>query len=202
MAGLDERDLAARCAERDPRAWGELVARFDRRILLVLLRGGVPETEIPDLRQEIYRRLLEDGGAPLRRLRAEREGSLGAFLGQVALRMAIDHGRARGNRARSEVDEAEAHALPTSVRSPEEEAALRQRRERFARAVIEASQGRDPERDLMILRSHFFDGLNPQEISAMGCGLSAKGVETLLRRARIAIESSLSRLAAEGRMES
>ena len=188
---VDDRALATRCADGDPSGWEELLARFERRATLVLLRAGVAEPELADLRQDVYARLLADRGAALRGLRAEREGALGAFVAQVALRVAIDHGRARGTRVKSEVDLEEAHRLPTLHRSPEDEAARTQRHERFSRALLAAAEGPQLERDLTVLRAHFADGLNPQEIAGMGVGLSAKGVETLLRRARLHIEESL-----------
>ena len=186
-----ERALALRCADGDSQAWSELVARHERRILLVLVRAGVRPDELADLKQEIYARLLAQKGSVLRSVRAERPGALGAFLAQMALRAAIDHGRSRGARARSEVEEEAAHGLASSASGPDDAALLQQGRARFARALLAAADGPNLARDLMVLRAHFADGMNPAEIAAMGSGLSAKGVETLLRRARLRIEAEL-----------
>ena len=190
---LGDRELASRCAEGDALAWDEFVERFERRVLLVFLRAGVAETDCTDLRQEVYARLLTQGGAALRSLRAEREGALGAFVAQVALRVAIDHGRSRGTRAKSEVLEDEAHNLPAPHPSPEDAAQFQQGRARFSSELLRAAEGPSLERDLTVLRAHFVDGLNPQELSQMGFGLSVKGCETLVRRARIQIETNLQR---------
>ena len=184
MSHVGDRDLAARCASGEAAAWAELVERHDRRILLVLLRtvGRQSESELPDLRQEVYARLLAGNGKALRGLRAERPGALAAFLAQVALRVAIDHGRAKGARPVATAPEEAARELPAQDNSPEEEAQLREGRARIAEAMEQACTGPNAGRDLLVLRAHFDDGLNPAEIAQMGCGLSTKGVETLCRR--------------------
>ena len=186
-----DRDLAGRCASGEARAWAELVELHDRRILLVLLRavGRQAECEVPDLRQEVYARLLAGKGRALRELRAERPGALAAFLAQVALRVAIDHRRAKRARPVATAPEEEALDLPAPGRSPEQEAQDREARARIAQAMQQACEGPNAARDLLVLRAHFDDGLNPAEIARMGCGLSTKGVETLLRRGRERIEA-------------
>src|SRR5260370_13836790 len=102
-----DRNLAARCARGEAPAWRELVARHDRRILLVLGRalGRGGEAELLDLRQEVYARLLARDGTALRTLRAERPGALATFLARVALRVALDHARARGPRLHASAGE-------------------------------------------------------------------------------------------------
>ena len=186
-----DRDLVARCAGGDQRAWAELIGRHDRQLLIVLLRAspGAGAAELSDLRQEVWVRLLERGA--LAGLRLERPGALGAYLCRVALRVAIDQARARGARPRADAPVEEAHELPGGA-DPEREAALAQARLKLAHALLRSNEGPNGPRDLMVLRAHFQDGLNPAEIAAMGVGLSAKGVETLLRRARERIETELS----------
>ena len=196
-SGDAERTLAHRCADGDHDAWTELVQTHDRRVLLVLLRalGMAFSHELPDLRQEVWARLLANRGAALRGLRAERPGALGAFVAQVALRVAIDFGRARGTRARSEVSEDAARDLPGADEAPDEAASRRQRSVRLQEALLRAAEGPNARRDLLVLRAHFHDGLNPAEIAALNLGLGAKGVETLLYRARARIEQALAPLA-------
>lgn len=185
MPDSTDRDLAARCADGESPAWAELVARHDRRIQQVLRRalGRRGAAELPDLRQEVYARLLARGGAGLRGLRAERPGALAAFLCQVALRVALDH--ARGGATRELVRGAEARAgeLSSPGPSPEHEAERQQARRRLSAAIERACAGPHAGRDRVVLRAHFDDGFSPAEIARLGCGLSAKGVEALLRRA-------------------
>ena len=192
-----ERTLARRCADGDRDAWTELVQANDRRVLLVLLRALGPAFihELSDLRQEVWARLLANRGAALRGLRAERPGALGAFVAQVALRVAVDFGRARGTRAKSEVSDDAAQELPGSGEAPDEAASRRQRSVRLQEALLRAAEGPNARRDLLVLRAHFHDGLNAGEIAAMNVGLGAKGVETVLHRARVRIEQALAPLA-------
>jgi RNA polymerase sigma factor (sigma-70 family) len=194
LAG-DERALALRCAAGEGAAWVRLIQQHDRRVLAVLARTLGPEhaADLRDLRQEVWARLLADGGAALRGLRLERPGALGAFVGQVALRLAIDFGRSRGTRARSEVPEEEAGEVASPGEGPEERSWALQRRALLDGALQEASRGPRLERDLLVLRAYYFDGLAPSEIAALGVGLSAKGVETVVQRARLRVEQALAR---------
>jgi RNA polymerase sigma factor (sigma-70 family) len=188
-----ERLLALRCALGDPAAWAALVAAHDRRVLRVLLRAVGPRfaDELPDLRQEVWARLLASRGAALRGLRAERPGALAAFVSQVALRVAIDFGRSRGLRAAQEVGAEEAEGLPAPGCNAEEAAARRQESRLLDDALEAATAGPNQARDRVVVRAHFHDSLAPAEIAAMGLGLSAKGVETLLYRARERIAARL-----------
>lgn len=198
-AAGDERDLARRCAAGDSVAWSQLVRTHDRRVLTTLLRtlGPAHAADLPDLRQEVWARLLANGGAALREVRAERPGALAAFLCQVALRVALDFGRSRGLRARREAPEEEALSLGSGDDAPDEAAWFGQRRALFEAALREAAAGPRSPRDLLVLRAYFFDGLTPAEIAGLGVGLSAKGVETVVQRARVKVEQTLAAPAAE-----
>jgi len=199
LAG-DERALALACAAGDPAAWSALVRAHDRRVLLVLSRtlGAAFAADLPDLRQEVWARLLAGNGAALRTVRAERPGALAAFLGQVALRVALDFGRARGVRARSEAPEQEAWQVAEARLAPDESAWAGQRRALFEAALREAAQGPRAARDLLVLRAYYSDGLTPGEIAALGVGLSPKGVETVVQRARQRVEQALAVHAGQG----
>ena len=197
----DERVLALRCAAGDSAAWRTLLLTHDRRVLTILLRalGSSHAAEFPDLRQEVWKRLLEGDGAALRGVRAERPGALAAFVGQVALRVALDFGRSRGLRARREAPEEEAWQVAEARPSPEVTAWATQRRALFEAALREAAQGPREARDLLVLRAYFFDGMTPGEIAALGLGLSPKGVETVVQRARGRVEQALAAHTQEAR---
>ena len=189
---MTDRDLAQRCARGERHAWDELTALYDRRIALVLLRALGPglASDLPDLRQDVYARLLANGGAALLGLRAERPGSLAAFLAQTALRVAIDHCRARGARPSADEGLEMLVQLEAPGGTPETEAAVSEERARLERALVRLAGGEA--RDLLVLRAHLHDGLNAAEIAGMGVGLTAKGVETLLRRAKDRLRAELS----------
>ena len=185
LQDVSDKQLARRCAEGESRAWVELVRRHDRRVTLVLLRvlGAGAASEVADVRQEVYARLLVNGGAALRSVRAERPGALAAFVAQTALRAGLDHARAKRSRPSADESVEALFELP-GPDDPEREVEASRRHALVSRAVLRLAEGPEASRDLLVYRAHFQDGLSPADISRMGVGLSPKGVETLLRRAR------------------
>ena len=171
---MDDRELAAACAAGDEGAWLELIRRHDRKVLHVLWQSGA-RSEIDDLRQEVWVRLLSRNGAALRGFRADHPGALRLFLGRVARSVAIDHGRSR-----RPVDEVPLE-LPDPAAGPDSTLRARRLVSALDRAVSESEH---PARDRDILRLHFEEGHTPTEIAEMGLGLSVRGVEAVLRRAR------------------
>lgn len=192
---IGDRELAERCADGDRTAWARLVEHHDRRIAAVLAHalGPAGAEEVPDLRQEVYARLLAGGGAALRGLRAERPGALAAFVAKVARRVALDHARARGSRPAPAPLEEGGRELASPSQGPEQQAQERQARSRLLRAVERACEGRHRARDLQLLRAHLDCALGPAELARLGCGLSEKGVEALLRRLRARVAAELRR---------
>ena len=185
-----ERELATACARGDEAAWLELIRRHDRSVLHVLWQAGARE-DLDDLKQEVWARLLARDGSALRSFRADHAGALRLFLARVARSVAIDHGRSRRVRpphAGGEEPGELAHAGP----GPEALARGAEERRRLLAAVEKAAADSDhPARDRDILRLHFEEDRTPSEISEMGLGLSARGVEAVLRRAKARIDALL-----------
>jgi hypothetical protein len=81
-------------------AWETLIRRYgaglEARVRRSLRQAGVrPRGEhIEEIVQEVYCRLLAGGSWRLRQCRATSQNQLGAFLGKVAERVALDHVRA------------------------------------------------------------------------------------------------------------
>jgi RNA polymerase sigma factor (sigma-70 family) len=185
-----EGDLAAACARGEGHAWAELLRRYDGKVRSALRRTGAPEDE-DDLRQEVWARLLANDRAALRRFRADRAGSLRVFIGQVARRVAIDHGRARRMRPRGCGEEPA--FLASSAPGPIDLLHHASQSRRLAAALDAVARvAEHPARDRDILRLHFEDGWLPAEIAGMDLGISVRGVESLLRRARQKLAELLS----------
>ena len=181
LGAAQERELAGACARGDESAWLELVRRYDRSVLHVLWQSGARE-ELDDLRQEVWVRLLARDGIALRAFRADHPGALRLFLARVARSVAIDHGRSRRVRppaAGGEEPGEIPHAAPGADLMLSDEG---DRRRLHAALEQAAAEGENPARDRDILRLHLEEGQSPTEIAAMGLGLSARGVEALLRR--------------------
>jgi RNA polymerase sigma-70 factor (ECF subfamily) len=187
---LQERELAGACARGDQSAWLELIRRYDRSVLHVLWQTGARD-DLDDLKQEVWARLLARDGSVLRSFRADHAGALRLFLARVAKSVAIDHGRARRLRpphAGGEEPGELAHAAP----GPEALARAGQEKRRLLAAVEKAAAESDnPARDRDILRLHFEEDHTPTEIAGMGLGLSVRGVEAVLRRAKQRIDAFL-----------
>ena len=187
---LAERELAGACARGDEGAWLELIRRYDPSVLHVLWQAGARE-EIDDLRQEVWVRLLARDGAALRGFRADHPGALRVFLARVARSVAIDHGRSRRLRPPGSGGE-EPGELAADGPGPEALVGRSRERARLSAALERAAaEGETPARDRDVLRLHFEEGHLPGEIAAMGLGLSARGVEALLRRAKDRVEQIL-----------
>lgn len=181
LGATQERELAGACARGDEGAWLELVRRYDRSVVHVLWQAGARE-EIDDLRQEVWVRLLARGGMALRSFRADHTGALRVFLARVAKSVAIDHGRYRRLRPPAAGGEAPGE-LPHPAPGADQQLS-QERDRRLLQSALEkaAVEGENPARDRDILRLHLEEGQTPTEIAAMGLGLSARGVEALLRR--------------------
>jgi len=175
---IAERALVAACAEGDAEAWEALRGRYHRTLHGALREAGARE-DIDDLEQEVWARLLTRDRAALRDFRG---GSVRAFLTQVARSVAIDHDRAR--RVRPPNAGEEPGTLASAAPNPEHHLSEHQERNRFAAALdAAASASENPARDRDMLRLHFEEELSASEIAGLGVGLTARGVEAVLRRA-------------------
>lgn len=175
---MDDRALVSACAAGDRSAWLELLRRHDRKVLHVLWQAGArDDADLDDLRQEVWLRLLARDGAALRSFRAEHPGALRVFIGRVARSVAIDHGRT------FRPFESEEAALSVADPGAAPDALADHARVGKALDAV-AAEGENPARDRDILRLHFEQGYTVSEIAEMGLGLSARGVEAVLRRAR------------------
>jgi DNA-directed RNA polymerase specialized sigma24 family protein len=173
-------------------AWEELIGRYGSRLRArvgsVLRRSGVlPRHEqVDEIVQEVYCRLLARGGSRLRDCRATSESQVGAFLGRVAERVALDQLRA----ARAQKRGGDQAAWPADERAidpranPEELALGRERLRLFLERCGALAGRRDYRRNARIL-ALAVAGMSSGEIaSAMGGALSARSIDGLLARVR------------------
>jgi DNA-directed RNA polymerase specialized sigma24 family protein len=185
--------LCLSSARQPETAWEELIGRYGSglrtRVGNVLRRSGVPprHEHVEDIVQEVYCRLLAGGGRRLRHCRASSESQVGAFLGRVAERVALDQLRAaraqkRGGDQAVHLSAAERAVDPRA--NPEEVALGRERLRLFLERCGALAGRRDYRRNARIL-ALAVAGMNSGEIaSAMGGVLSARSIEGLLARVR------------------
>jgi DNA-directed RNA polymerase specialized sigma24 family protein len=174
-------------------AWEDLIGRYGAglkaRVGSVLRRSGVrPRSEhVEEIVQEVYCRLLAGGGRRLRRCRATSEGQVGAFLGRVAERVALDQLRAARAQKRGG-DQGGAGAADERVADPRanpEELVLRRERLRLFLERCGALAGRrDHRRNTRILALAVAGWSSGEIARAVGGTLTARSIDGLLLRVR------------------
>jgi len=179
-------DLIRRCIERDATAWAELVSTHREMIVRVLVRtvGTEGAAAVEDLEQDLWGRLLANECEVLRGLTGAEEGQLRAFLYRTALNLGRDHRRRVAVRRviQPEPVEEVAGGIPDDAEGVEERYQRLERQQSILDALEEVLTPPNQDRDRMIFRAHFVDGLTASEISTMGVGLGTKGVESTLHR--------------------
>jgi DNA-directed RNA polymerase specialized sigma24 family protein len=193
-------ELLQCCArQRDPRAWQEFRSRFEARLQAGVRRGlrrsGTwrPPIEEEDLLQEVYCKLLDNGGRHLLRCRGGADEAVSAYLGRIAETVAIDRVRAEVaiKRGRGQVvglpRQAGGGELETADPSmgPEQKLLQRETSSVFLRRCREVVGPRQPKRDLRVLYLACIEGWPSRDIArALGSGLTANSVDSLVHRAR------------------
>jgi DNA-directed RNA polymerase specialized sigma24 family protein len=187
-------------------AWEDLVGRYGAglkaRVGSVLRRSGVrPRSEhVEEIVQEVYCRLLAGGGRRLRRCRATSEGQVGAFLGRVAERVALDQLRAARAQKRGG-DQDGLGAADERVADPRanpEELVLRRERLRlFLERCGTLAGRRDHRRNARILALALAGWSSGEIARAVGGTLTARSIDGLLLRVRRCV-AARARAAAAG----
>jgi RNA polymerase sigma factor (sigma-70 family) len=204
---FDSIDLFQRCAENreDSSAWAEFLHRYAAKVKY-FIRGALrqasayasyPQSPIAsgsiqegDLFQNVIVRLVENNCAAMKRFSGASENDLLAYLAVICRSTVLDTLR-RNNALKR-------RALPVEM-----EDSLRKtdnsgrygnneglEREILARELInlftctiKSHSGHVSDRDQLVFRLHFFDGLSYSQISqCKGINLSKAGVEKLLKR--------------------
>ncbi len=183
---MDRRSLIARCIDKEPAAWAELVRTHRIVVLRVLVRtlGTGGAVAVDDLEQELWSRLLANRCEALRSLVDADASTVRGFLYRTAHNLARDHRRRLGVRSvvQSGLLDELADELPQTDEGIEASYERHEQRRQILAALDQVVTPPNTDRDRMIFVSHYFDGLTAAEIAAMGVGLKPKGVETLLSR--------------------
>lgn len=145
-------------------------------------RGPGP-SEVDDLTQEVWVRLLKDQARQLRSFDPTRGVSLEGFVGMIAEREATNGLRkasaAKRGGGSKRADEAAALAIPAAKTDPENRVIS----EDLARALAAYLEKELPERGLLVLRAVHEDGKRPEE-AAQALGVNVQVVYNWLHRIR------------------
>lgn len=198
MSPIEE--LLRRCAGGDEAAWRSFLERFgsalEAGVRRVARQGGLPgdPASRDELLQEVYCRLLENGGRVLLDCRAETAAEVAAYLRRVAASTAVDRLRLltavkRGRHLQVRLGESQRGRWRASfiAEAPGPEARLlaRERRRRAFSRCRRLVGGRTPRRDVSVLFLAYCRGLSSREIARrLGGGLTAARVDSLMHRLR------------------
>lgn len=180
--GADEAALVQRCLSGDQDAWRELVRVYGPVVLAVVRRvlGTRDEDEAEDLCAEVFRSLIEEGGARLRVY--DPRYALSTWLGAIARSVALD--RLRSRRA---AERAERRAPPPA----EEESPLEQAARGETSRAVEAILRELSPRERLVVRLFYYRGLRYREI-ASALGMPVNTVSSILFRALEKLRERLS----------
>jgi RNA polymerase sigma-70 factor, ECF subfamily len=197
-------DLISRCVKQnEARAWEEFVRRFHRTIAGAAYTAAAsfvpPDKElVEDLVQEAFLRLCAHQCRALREFRASEENRFYGFLRAITWNTVRDHFRhihAVKRQAESEALPLDSQQVQQVISSDDEKAFLTLLTLDEIDRVLRISDTANPDRNRLVFWLYYRDGFSCAEIARLvPIGLSAKGVETLLRR----LKSNLQRHAAAG----
>jgi RNA polymerase sigma-70 factor, ECF subfamily len=193
-SSMSGEELIRACAERnDGGAWEEFVVRFRRPISLSILRvayqsGGIPQQVVDDLVQETYLKLCADKCRLLCGFASQHPEAVTGYIKTIAVNVAHDYFKALRSQKRGEgeidqfPEDIEAQAASGSFGGPD----AMQRGvllNEIHRCLETSSAGPDQERDCLIFRLYYQQGMTAKAISALPTvGLTAKGVEAAIFR--------------------
>jgi RNA polymerase sigma factor (sigma-70 family) len=205
-------ELLNRCCKRPPdeEAWQEFVRRYNTTIKSNVIktfhrksreeadrRMQFPEDLIDDLIQAVYTKLVEERNKALERFEGEYANSIYQYLGMISVNVVRDYFREIKAQKRPKVS----YSLDQLLESTGDAALLNETvsrldgrpavpgsegsftTEEIERALKRAITGRNRDRDLLIFKLRYIEGLTLEEITrVMGLGLSAISVGSILNR--------------------
>jgi RNA polymerase sigma-70 factor (ECF subfamily) len=195
--GADDRALVRRAKAGDSEAYGNLVARHERRIYSLAWRILQHEQDAEDVTQETFLSALEG----LKGFREE--ASFGTWLARIATHAALKIIRKRQGLDLVSLDAGERTAAAEAVPHPEFIADWKQSPERLVqhnenRRVIEAALAQLAEKHRLVFILRDVEGLAVKETAAV-LGLTEANVKVRLLRARLQLREQLTRAFGDAR---
>jgi|GEM_PF-670796 len=204
-------DLLKRCSRRPPDdvVWKEFVRRYNATIKSSVVKTfytkareetdrkpQFPEDLIEDLVQSVYMRLVEDRNRALDRFEGEHENSIYQYLAMISINVVKDYFREMRAQKRPKVSFSLDALLESSGDSPllnqtvgrldgkpMFESDLSFVMEEVEYALKRSVSGKNRERDILIFKLRFYEGLTLEEITrVMNLDISAISVGSILNR--------------------
>lgn len=213
-------ELLERCVKNPPdeAAWEEFVRRyqstirasvaktFQRKALEELeRRPQFPDDQIDDLVQAVYVRLVEEGRRAIQSFAGEHDNSIYQYLSMIAVNVVRDHFREAKALKRpkvcfslDELTEKVGDGILSSAvvsrldGSPATNSSRTLTREELDEALERAVRDRHRERDILIFKLRYYDGLTLDEIKCtLRLDLSPISVGSILNRIAVRLKPLL-----------
>ena len=204
-------ELLERCSGRPPdeEAWQEFVRRYHPTIRSNVLKTfhrkakeesdrkpQFPDDLVEDLVQAVYMRLVEDRNRALERFQGQHENSIYQYLAMIAINVVRDYFRETRAQKRPKISVSLDELLDTGGDSVLSDEAHNARwnpvatssgstlsEEEIDLALRRAVKGKNRNRDLLIFKLRYYEGLTLDEITeSMGLDISAVSVGSILNR--------------------
>ena len=195
-------ELLERCSRQpcDNAAWEEFVRRYQSTIRSQVVktfqtkaredldrRPQFPDDLIEDLVQEVYKRLVTDRSRALKRFEGEHENSIYQYLIMISINVVRDHFREARAQKRPKVSESLDQLLEIGDNALLGRAAIQNSPlitlDEIEQALRKAVTGKNRERDMLIFKLRFYEGLTLEEITrVIGGKLSAISIGSILNR--------------------
>lgn len=207
-------ELVRRCGGelKNRELWAEFQRRYQKRIFLYLLRSchasgeesRVIQDNLSDLAQEVYMRLLRNGGRLMQLFRRDSDLAVRAFLARVATAVVSDHYRYQSAEKRKakviSIDQAREtiESLRPQGTGTEQVDSLLSWID--VKRQLDASENRgNVARDLLIFKLYCVDGFTAEELAAFpGFRLGTAGVEAAVNRIRVRLREARPRRGTSG----
>lgn len=219
---LTVHELLKRCLQRpsDEDAWREFVQRYNGAIRTSVAktfharasqetdrRAQFPEALIEDLVQVVYVRLVQEGNRALNRFEGEHDNSIFQYLGIISINVVRDHFREAKAQKRPKIsfslDEllenaGEGGMLKEAVSGTDGSlmtgAASTVTMEDLEGALKRSVSRRHRDRDALIFKLRYFDGLTLEEIKkALALDITPIGIGSILNRINRKLRAKLAR---------
>ena len=213
-------ELLSRCAQRpvNETAWGEFLSRYHSTIRMHVSRTyhsrgkdqdrkqQFSDESIEDLVQLVYCRLVGDASIALKRFEGAYENSIYKYLAMISKNVVRDHFREMEALKRPKIS----HSLSQIIDSDGEirgaangigfdgkvEASDNAgfTFEEIERVLMKAAGWRNRDRDILIFRLHYLDGLTLEEVAKhLNLKMTTVGVNSILSRLTTRIKKILER---------
>ena len=192
--------LLERCSTRPPdeEAWQEFVRRYHATIRTNVIKTfhrkakeesdrkpQFPEDMVEDLIQAVYTRLVEDRNRALDRFEGEHDNSIYQYLAMISINVVRDCFREIRAQKRPKISISLDELLETRGDPAVVDVAHEPRigEDEIEVSLRKAVKGKNQDRDLMIFKLYYYEGLTHNEITElMNLDISAVSVGSILNR--------------------